>query len=110
MRLAVYFNRAIPKQAKQLESQRTKRGEWDEEGRSNLQRLSRALPSQAPPKRREGWGGMSHFHTSKDGANRKAPRVKLDKLATVHKTWERESDSSTPSPFIGGNFALFTQR
>ena len=47
-------------------------------------------------------GGMSHFHTSKDGANRKAPCVKLDKLAKVRKTRERESDSSTPPPFIGG--------
>jgi len=52
---------------------------------------------------------MSHFHASKDGANQKAPRVKLDKLAKVRKTRERESDSSPPPPFIGGgNFALFT--
>ena len=29
---------------------------------------------------------MSHFHTSKDGANRKAPCVKLDKLAKVRVT------------------------
>ena len=102
MGLAVYFNRAIPKQAKQLESQQTRREKWGEEGRRNLQGLSRALLSQAPPKRREGWGGMSHFHASKDRANQKAPRVKLDKLAKVRKTQERESDSSPPPPFIGG--------
>ena len=45
---------------------------------------------------------MSHFHASKDGANRKAPRVKLDKLANVRKTRERESASSTPAPFYRG--------
>jgi len=84
MGLAVTFNRAIPKQTKYSESQKTNL----EDPSKKVEAITHKDLEEHPfpfHNCREGWVGTGCFHDPKDGANRKASRVKFDKRAKVRK-------------------------